>query len=175
MFKRLFSLSAAVLFPMALLATAVVCSGDTPSADSPQPTEKIAPAEKSAAGHEDFPYVIEFEQGLSQYVGHDLITINEIRGTSKDMQSGICRISGTYKLDSHDKATLAASVSARESKDSFGQWNSAQRIDVSKGSGTFTLLLPISVRGFPHVSFYTDGSGVSGVYIGTGESVLKQW
>jgi hypothetical protein len=48
---------------------------------------------------------------------------------------------------------------------------------VNKGAGTFTLFLPMSCRGWPHVSFYPadNGEGFGGNYFGTGDSVLKQW
>ena len=104
----------------------------------------------------------------------DQIQITEVRGTSPDMRGGIYRITGTYKLISHDKATLAASVTARRHEDGVGPWNPAQRIDVTKGTGTFTLLLPMSVDGWPHVSFY-DGESFGGNYIGTGDTTLKKW
>ena len=40
-----------------------------------------------------------------------------------------------------------------------------------------TLILPMSCRGWPHVSFYPAGGGESfgGNYFGTGDSVLKSW
>ena len=48
---------------------------------------------------------------------------------------------------------------------------------VEHGSGSFTLFLPMSCRGWPHVSFYPaeGGEGFGGNYFGTGESVLKKW
>jgi hypothetical protein len=130
---------------------------------------------RAAATHEDFPFAIDFEQGAVQFNGGDLITIEEVRSTSKDMQSGICRISGTYTLASEKEATLAASVTASHSSDGKGPWNSAQRMSITKGSGSFTLMLPISVEGWPHVSFYANSSSIGGIYIGTGDSVLRRW
>ena len=48
---------------------------------------------------------------------------------------------------------------------------------VNRGNGTFTLVLPMSCRGWPHVSFYpAEGGGdFGGNYFGTGDSVLKRW
>jgi hypothetical protein len=105
----------------------------------------------------------------------DQITITDVRGTSADMRGGIYRISGTYTLVSREKATLAASVTARYAKDGTGPWNAAQTVTITKGTGTFTLLLPISVEGWPHVSFYGKSSDFGGSYIGTGEYVLRKW
>lgn len=91
------------------------------------------------------------------------------------MQSGICRISGTYTLTSRDQATLAASITARDSADGWGPWNKAQTMAITKGHGTFTLYLPVSISGWPHVSFYGKWSDFGGSYIGTGDSVLRHW
>jgi hypothetical protein len=128
----------------------------------------------SAQAHEDFPYLVRFEQGATKFANGDEIRITEVRGTSPDMRGGIYRITGTYKLVSRDKATLAASVTARRSQDGVGPWNPAQHIDVTKGSGTFTLLLPMSVDGWPHVSFY-NGESFGGNYIGSGDTTLRKW
>ena len=48
---------------------------------------------------------------------------------------------------------------------------------MTKGSGTFTLFLPMSCEGWPHISFYPaeSGSSFGGNYFGTGDSVLKRW
>ncbi len=133
------------------------------------------PVVQEAATHEDFPYVIDFEQGAIQFNAGDQITIGEVRGTSKDMQSGLCRISGTYSLASEKEATLAASVTARNSEDGRGPWNSAQTMSVTKGRGTFVLMLPISVQGWPHISFYANSKSIGGTYIGTEDTVLRRW
>ena len=52
----------------------------------------------------------------------------------------------------------------------------AQNLIVSQGTGTFTLFLPMSYGGCPHVSFYPvdGGTGFGGVYFGTGNSVHPQ-
>lgn len=52
-----------------------------------------------------------------------------------------------------------------------------QTTSVTKGEGTFTLYLPMTGDGFPHVSFYPaqGGGDIGGTYFGTGDSVLKRW
>src|SRR3970282_1180561 len=52
-----------------------------------------------------------------------------------------------------------------------------QSTNVDRGEGTFTLFLPMSYRGWPHVSFYPSdgGEGFGGIYFGTGDSVLENW
>jgi len=129
----------------------------------------------SVTAGSDFPFVISFQQGATQFLPGDRINITEVRGTSRDMQGGVCRISGTYTLVSHDRATLAASVTARNAADGIGPWNTAQTLTIKKGTGDFVLLLPISIEGWPHVSFYGEVSDFGGNYIGTGDSVLKHW
>ena len=103
-----------IVFPIFALSVVVaVYAGDQPSTQPARP-------ESNSSQHDDFPFAISFELGATQFQSGDRITITEVRGTSSDMQSGICRISGTYTLASHDKATLAASVTARESADGSG-------------------------------------------------------
>jgi len=152
---------------VALLAV-VGCTGGRSSSEP-------AGGRPASPSHDAFPFRIAFERGAAKFEPGDQITITEVRGTSGDMQSGICRISGTYILASQDEATLAASVTARDPADGRGPWNRAQTMTITKGTGTFTLLLPISVDGWPHVSFYGKSSAFGGCYIGTGESVLRRW
>lgn len=108
----------------------------------------------------------------------DKITILEVRGTADTMTPGnIYWIKGTYTLASHDRAMLAAFTTARDPGDGTGPYLKVRTTVVSRGDGTFTRFLPISHRGWPHVSFYPYdlGEGFGGNYFGTGESVLKQW
>jgi hypothetical protein len=151
-----------------LLITLAGCVGSTPPGQAKS-------ASSAPVMHQDFPFAIPFEQGASKFEPGDQIVIAEVRGTSPDMKSGICLISGRYRLFSHDWATLAASVTAREAAQGIGPWNSAQTITINKGQGTFSLMLPISVDGWPHVSFYGKSSDFGGTYFGTGESVLRRW
>lgn len=152
----------------ALLVTAVAFAGD-------RPATRPSDAQANASSQDDFPYVIAFEQGASKFELGDGIIITDVRGTSRDMQSGICRISGTYTLTSRDEATLAASVTAQRLADASGPWNSAQTMTIKKGHGTFTLMLPVNVRGWPHVSFYGKTADFGGTYVGSSDSVLRKW
>ena len=119
----------------------------------------------------EFPHVVQFEQGATRFADGDKITITEIRGTADTFLPGnIYRIKGTYTLGSHDRATLAAYTTARESKDGTSTSYKVQTTLVDKGTGTFTLFLPMNCRGWPHVSFYPTegGNGFGGNYFGTG-------
>ena len=58
-----------------------------------------------------------------------------------------------------------------------GPYLKVQTTVINRGSGTFTLFLPMQYRGWPHVSFYPaeGGGSFGGNYFGTGDSVLKRW
>jgi hypothetical protein len=85
-------------------------------------------------------------------------------------------IKGTYTLASHDRAMLCASVTAANAADGTATGLKVQNAIVDKGEGWFTLFLPMSYKGWPHVSFYPaeGGNGFGGAYFGTGDSVLQQ-
>jgi beta-lactamase regulating signal transducer with metallopeptidase domain len=126
----------------------------------------------------EFPYAVRFEQGATRFLKGDKITIDEVRGTADRFKPGeTCRIKGTYSLASHDRAILAAYTTAMDAENGTGTTHKVQSTVVDRGDGTFTLYLPMSCRGWPHVSFYPAGGGgdFGGIYFGTGESVLKRW
>lgn len=153
--------------------------GSTTQAASPGPGGPAAPARApGSAGSSEFPYAVKFEQGATRFLEGDRITILEVRGTSETMARGhIYWIRGTFTLASHDRATLAAYTTARSAAEGTGTPFKAQMTAVGQGSGTFTLFLPMSCDGWPHISFYPThgGSDFGGNYFGTGDSVLKEW
>lgn len=143
-----------------------------PNDDSSVP--KSENAQNRAAS--EFPYTVDFERGATQFAEGDDITILEVRGTAETFKPGhIYWIRGTYKLASHKKAMLAAYTTAMDAENATSQPFQVQHAYVDEGEGTFTLFLPMSCRGWPHVSFYADGGSFSGNYFGTGDSVLKRW
>jgi beta-lactamase regulating signal transducer with metallopeptidase domain len=126
----------------------------------------------------EFPHAVRFEQGATQFMNGDKITIVEIRGTADTFRPGdVYWIRGTYALASHERAMLAAYTTARNPADGRGPSSKIQSTVVNQGNGTFTLILPMSCQGWPHVSFYPaeGGEGFGGNYFGTGDSVLKRW
>jgi hypothetical protein len=126
----------------------------------------------------EFPYVVPFEQGAIRFLEGDKITIVEVRGTAATFRPGhLYWIKGTYDLASHDRGMLAAYITAMDAEHGSGHTFQIQSRIVDRGSGTFTLFLPMSHRGWPHVSFYPADGGESfgGNYFGTGDSVLKRW
>lgn len=122
----------------------------------------------------DVPFVV----GATRFLAGDVITIDEIRGTAATFEPGNKYwIKGTYRLQSRDQAAISAFTTAKNSAEGTSPIQSIQTTTVSRGAGTFTLCLPMSVLGWPHVSFYPadGGEGFGGVYFGTGDSVLLQW
>ena len=126
----------------------------------------------------EFPYSVRFEPGATRFLDGDEITITEVRGTADAFSPGnIYCIKGAYTLTSHNQAMLAAFITAKDAKDGKGRYLKVQTTMVERGSGKFTVFLPISSQGWPHLSFYpADGGGsFGGNYFGTGDSVLKEW
>lgn len=141
------------------------------TAANPVPEQKSPPAP-------DFPYVVKFQQGVTRFLDGDNITIVDIRGTAERFTPGnIYCIRGTYRLASHERAMLAAFTTATDAVHGRGPYLKVQATTVTRGDGTFKLFLPMSYRGWPHVSFYPaeSGEGFGGNYFGTGDSVLKRW
>ena len=122
--------------------------------------------------------MVPFVQGATRFLKGDKVAILEVRGTADSFAPGnLYWIKGTYTLASHKKATLAAYTTAKDAKDGTGISFGVQTTTIHEGDGTFTLVLPMSCRGWPHVSFYPadGGSDFGGNYFGTGDSVLKKW
>ncbi len=131
-----------------------------------------------AVATSEFPYAVKFEQGATRFEPGDDIQIVEVRGTANSFVPGnLYCIKGTYTLSSRDQAGISAYTTAADSKDGFGVPLKVQSKIVDKGHGTFTLFLPMTCQGWPHVSFYprVRGESFGGNYFGTGESVLKRW
>ena len=129
----------------------------------PSDEAPATPAEKpDAPATSEFPYAVQFEQGATRFLKGDKITIVEVRGTADKFTPGnIYWIKGTYTLASHDRATLAAFTTAMDAANGRSTTLKVQTTVVNQGEGTFTLFLPMSYRGWPHVSFYpADGAEV---------------
>lgn len=124
----------------------------------------------------EFPCAVRFEQGTIRFLDGDQITLIEVRGTAETFSPGnLYWIKGKYTLASHERAMLYADITAADAKDSSRAPLRVQATTVNRGDGTFTLFLPMTCRGWPHVSFYPadGGEGFGGNYFGTGDSVFK--
>jgi beta-lactamase regulating signal transducer with metallopeptidase domain len=174
-------LSARSAFVVALFATLLIPSFIPVAKTDARAGSEDDPPVAAAARPEvpttsEFPYSVRFEQGKTEFSAGDTITVTEIRGTAETFAPGnIYWIKGKYTLASHDGAMMAAFVSAMDAANGRGPYLKVQTTQVERGHGSFTLFLPMSYRGSPHVSFYPakGGSAFGGVYFGTADSVLK--
>ena len=119
---------------------------------------------------------VPFEVGATYLRDGDRITIDEVRGTADTIKVGnMYEIKGTYRLASHDKATIAAyvTVDAREKWVQDVPEQKTQSTTVERGEGKFALLFYMWAKGNPHISLYADGKAIASVYFGTGDSLLK--
>jgi beta-lactamase regulating signal transducer with metallopeptidase domain len=159
-------------------------TGEHPSSYKGKPDRFVAsPATQVAnilpaltpAPNSQLTHPLDFRLGQTQFLPGDSITITEVRGTSDHFEvDGTYQVKGTYTLASVDHATLALSVSAKDSKNARGYWGAKQTVNITRGSGTFTLTERMGCEGYPHVSFYTETASIGGVYFGTGAWLLSQ-
>ncbi len=146
--------------------------GLLPGMDVQVAVDPAAVAERPPGPADAFPVAIAFERLDNHFAAGDQITVTDVR--SDGGNPAVWRITGTYTLASHRTATLAASVTARDAAHGVGPWRPAQHVEVGRGQGTFSLQLPVGTGGFPHVSFYDDKGSFGGLYVGTGDSVLRR-
>jgi beta-lactamase regulating signal transducer with metallopeptidase domain len=135
------------------------------------------PATSHASASAVFPHVVDFQHGATRFLPGDEIVIKEVRGTADTMMVGnIYLVRGKYTLALHDRATIAAYITATNAADGASKTLTVQQTKVDKGSGEFTLFLPMYINGWPHVSFYPaeSGEGFGESYFGTGDWVLRK-
>lgn len=96
-------------------------------------------ADQAGAGARgQFPEVVRFKQGATQFLDGDQITITEVHGTAAMMAEGnIYLIRGKYGLASHDRATIAAYITANNAADGTSKSLRVQQAVVEQGNGTF--------------------------------------
>jgi len=126
-----------------------------------------------------FPYKVDFSTGLAEFPFHDSITINSVQGTNKKIVvGGWYKITGTFDFHSHEFAYFAAYVTQTEGHDDGIQDLPQQGVKLFPSGGTYTLILPVRQRGWPHVALYPllkGGPNVETRYFGTGDTVLRDW
>jgi hypothetical protein len=126
----------------------------------------LAAPQDQGARQNDFSQVVQIKKTYVQ--GGDMITIDEVRGPSKERVVGnTYEVSGTYKLASRETAMLGAFVTIpSQDRDIHPESSPDQKIIVTQGQGNFRLRLHIWQAGTPHVSFYPSKGGASfgGVY-----------
>jgi hypothetical protein len=117
--------------------------------------------------------------GATNLRGGDRITIEEVNGTADEIKpDNMYEVKGTYRLASHDSATLGVFVTAdaRDLKANHVKMQTMQATIIKRGEGKFSLLFYMWSDGKPHLSFYPEngGDGLGGIYFGTGDSVLRK-
>jgi hypothetical protein len=121
----------------------------------------------------DFPAEVAFELGKAEFLPGDIITIQQVRGTSSTIVTGgtYC-VEGTYTLASREEADLA--LFATTMSDVPTPIDPSQHTRIAKGTGNFRLVKTVRQEGYLHVSFYPVSSGgdFGGVYFGQGKWVL---
>jgi beta-lactamase regulating signal transducer with metallopeptidase domain len=145
------------LIAIVLFSVAVVASACASSPDHVTPPSKIS-------------QTVYFKIGKTYFQSGDSITIDAVHGTSDTFVAGnLYQVDGRYKLVSHDKALIAAFVTAKSPSSPTPDMQT-QEMRVAKGEGYFSLLFYMWQDGAPHVSFYSypSGSSFAGVYFGSG-------
>ncbi len=156
--------TAAIVAPLAALAL-LLCSLDS------TPTS----AETAPITHSEFPHVVHFESGAPS--------------SPMATPSPLPKFTALPKPSSPATSIGSKAPHPRLARQSHvGRLHHRPRIErrvrknhvpcrnyIDKGTGTFTLFLPMTCSGWPHISMYGDGQSFSGIYFGTGDSVLKQW
>ena len=123
----------------------------------------------------EFPFKVSYEFGKSEFAPGDCITITSllVRRDAVTTNETYC-VEGNYTLASKDKAFLGFFATVPNSGPLPA--DPREQANITKGSGTFRLIKPMSEMGYLHVSFYdlSDGNGFGGVYFGQGEWVLQK-
>ena len=133
----------------------------------------IGASASQAAPTNEFPHIVPFELGDTEFAAGDHIAITEVRGTAAAFSANQTYVvTGTYTLGSREQAELALFVTVPNSGRT--RVDPRQTVKITKGTGTFRLVHTMP-QGYPHISFYPVPSGDSfgGVYFGKGESVLR--
>jgi len=138
------------------------------------------PSTRGAAPDSDAtiaPIPVKYELGQRQFLDGDNIVITDIHGTDDIVKQGNTYIiKGKYTLGSHDGASIQAHVTARNPAQGRSNTLKTQMQSISRGDGTFTLVLPMNIDGWPHVSFYPveKGESFGGIYFGDGDTLLTK-
>jgi hypothetical protein len=126
----------------------------------------IATANGNGADETEFPYLIQADQGATDFAPGDNIVITSFRGDRPHIEvGGHYMLEGTYTLGSADKADLAFYSTSRGPSGSTPVAD-AQHVNITAGSGNFRLKKTMTDDGWLHVSFYVDKHSHGGIYFG---------
>src|SRR6266480_1468214 len=114
----------------------------------------------------EFRNVIQFELGAAEFAPGDSIVITSVRGNQRHLESGgRYLVEGSYTLASADGADLALYTTAR-APSGLSPVMDDQHVEVTRGSGNFSLKKTLRDDGWLHISFYVNGHLHGGIYFG---------
>lgn len=111
--------------------------------------------------------------GPKRFLDGDTIRIDSVTSTSPSLEPGdTVTITGMYRLDSQDEATLALYLTQTEG-DGLEETDPSQTVIGKRGWHEFTTVITVKHRGLLHLTFYDHESGkpFGGVYFGTPDQI----
>jgi len=113
----------------------------------------------AVANDPQFPFAVSLGQGVSSFQNGDEVVLTDVHGTAADFKPGNdYKITGEYRLLSHPDATLSVSVVAPNGNAPAA--TGRQLINIKKGIGKFSLILPYAIPGRAHISLDAEGRTV---------------
>lgn len=111
--------------------------------------------------------------GPKRFLDGDVVRIDSVTSTSPSLEPGdTVTVTGMYRLDSHEEATLGLYLTQTEG-DGSEEMDPSQTVIAKKGWHEFTTVITVKHRGLLHLTFYERESGrpLGGVYFGTLEQI----
>ena len=118
------------------------------------------------AAESEFPFVIQFELGATEFATGDSLVITSVRGNRRHLESGgRYLVEGSYTLAAADSADLALHTTSRGPSGPSPVMRD-QHVEITSGSGNFSLKKTLRDDGWLHISFYVNGHSHGGIYFG---------
>lgn len=111
--------------------------------------------------------------GPKRFLDGDTVRIDSVKSTSPNLEPGDqVTVTGMYRLDSQEEATLALYLTQTEG-DGSEETEPDQTVVGKRGWHEFTTVITVKHRGLLHLTFYDRESGkpFGGVYFGTPEQI----
>lgn len=97
--------------------------------------------------------------GPKRFLDGDTVRIDSVTSTSPSIEPGdTVTVTGMYRLDSHDEATLALFLTQTEG-DGSEETDPDQTVIGKRGWHEFTSVITVKHRGLLHLTFYDRASG----------------
>jgi hypothetical protein len=111
--------------------------------------------------------------GPKRFLDGDSVRIDSVTSTSPSLEPGdTVMVTGKYRLDSHEEATLALYLTQTEGN-GIQETDPTQKSAAKRGWHKFTSVITVKYRGLLHLTFYdcTSGKPFGGVYFGTPKQI----